>query len=154
MRRRRLAAAALTLGLPVVALSATADALPGLGGVSVNRAPVSVNRTPSVPAAPSLGSAPAQRDPAADRRAATRQRRRQLVQRWSGVAECESGGNWQTNTGNGYYGGLQFSLSTWQAYGGRGRPDRQPAWYQAGIADRVRQQSGLHHWPNCGQYYG
>ena len=41
---------------------------------------------------------------------------------WSGVAQCESGGNWATNTGNGYYGGLQFSLGTWQAYGGSGLP--------------------------------
>ena len=39
---------------------------------------------------------------------------------WDRVAQCESGGNWGTNTGNGYYGGLQFSASTWRAYGGRG----------------------------------
>ena len=37
---------------------------------------------------------------------------------WSGVAQCESGGNWSINTGNGYYGGLQFSQSTWAGYGG------------------------------------
>src|SRR5215217_9632388 len=37
---------------------------------------------------------------------------------WTGVAKCESGGNWSINTGNGYYGGLQFSASTWSAYGG------------------------------------
>ncbi|MGB5937195.1 MAG: transglycosylase family protein, partial [Ornithinimicrobium sp.] len=37
---------------------------------------------------------------------------------WDGVAACESGGNWSINTGNGYYGGLQFSQSTWEAYGG------------------------------------
>src|SRR3712207_4131601 len=37
---------------------------------------------------------------------------------WSGVADCESGGDWSINTGNGYYGGLQFSQSTWEAYGG------------------------------------
>src|SRR4051812_33344387 len=37
---------------------------------------------------------------------------------WSGVAQCESGGNWSINTGNGYYGGLQFSAGTWAAYGG------------------------------------
>ena len=72
---------------------------------------------------------------------------------WDAVAACESGGNWGTNTGNGYYGGLQFSLDTWRAYGGRGRPDQQPAWYQSGIAERVKNQSGLHHWPHCGQYY-
>ncbi len=37
---------------------------------------------------------------------------------WDALAQCESGGNWAANTGNGYYGGLQFSLSTWLAYGG------------------------------------
>ena len=42
---------------------------------------------------------------------------------WDAVAQCESGGNWAANTGNGYYGGLQFSLGTWQAYGGVSRPD-------------------------------
>jgi len=38
---------------------------------------------------------------------------------WDAIAQCESGGNWAINTGNGYYGGLQFSSSTWKAYGGR-----------------------------------
>jgi Transglycosylase-like domain len=81
--------------------------------------------------------------------------RRALVDRWSGVAQCESGGNWATNTGNGYYGGLQFNLGTWAAYGGQSRPDLQPAWYQATIADRVRVGSqGLGAWPHCGRHYG
>jgi Transglycosylase-like domain len=82
------------------------------------------------------------------------ERRRELVSRWSGVAACESGGNWSINTGNGYYGGLQFSLSTWRAYGGRGYPHQQSAWYQSTIADRVRVSSGLGHWPRCGSRYG
>src|SRR3954447_9643136 len=41
---------------------------------------------------------------------------------WTGVAQCESGGNWSINTGNGYYGGVQFSQSTWEAYGGAPHP--------------------------------
>jgi resuscitation-promoting factor RpfE len=77
-----------------------------------------------------------------------------LVDRWSGVAECESGGNWAINTGNGYYGGLQFTLGTWEAYGGQGMPHEQPAWYQAQIADNLRIQSGLGAWPVCGSHYG
>ena len=77
-----------------------------------------------------------------------------LVSRWQGVANCESGGNWSIATGNGYYGGLQFSLGTWQAYGGEGMPNQKPAWYQATIADRVRVDSGLGHWPVCGSNYG
>lgn len=81
------------------------------------------------------------------------QRRRALVGNWSGVAHCESGGNWAAS-GNGYYGGLQFNLGTWRAYGGTGMPNEQPAWYQATIAERIRVQSGLQHWPGCGAYYG
>ena len=42
---------------------------------------------------------------------------------WDSLAQCESGGNWAINTGNGYYGGLQFNLGTWQAYGGTGLPE-------------------------------
>jgi hypothetical protein len=76
-----------------------------------------------------------------------------LVLHWAKVAECESTGRWSISTGNGYYGGLQFSMPTWQAYGGRGWPHHQPAWYQAQVADRVRTRSGLHHWPVCGRYY-
>lgn len=74
--------------------------------------------------------------------------------RWAGVAECESDGRWYINTGNGYYGGLQFSLRTWRAYGGHGMPHEQAPWYQASIAEKVRIGSGLHHWPNCGYAYG
>jgi len=81
--------------------------------------------------------------------------RQALVNRWSGVANCESGGNWSIASGNGYYGGLQFNMGTWEAYGGRGMPHQQPAWYQATIADRVRTQGqGLGAWPHCGAYYG
>ena len=80
-------------------------------------------------------------------------RRFALVMHWRGVAECESDGNWSISTGNGYYGGLQFSTGTWRAYGGQGLPHLQPAWYQAQIADAVRTRSGLHHWPVCGRHY-
>ncbi|GAA3178180.1 hypothetical protein GCM10020255_070640 [Rhodococcus baikonurensis] len=45
---------------------------------------------------------------------------------WDGVAQCESGGDWNINTGNGYYGGLQFSQSTWTANGGTGSPPTLP----------------------------
>ena len=43
---------------------------------------------------------------------------------WDRVAQCESGGNWKINTGNGFYGGVQFSASTWKAYGGKTTPAR------------------------------
>jgi len=156
--RRLVVLTVLSVGLTLVALSATADALPGLGAVSVNRGPVgqaaqTVDRSPVGSVRPALPGAD-RRDPAADRRQATRRHRAQLVARWQGVADCESGGDWSINTGNGYYGGLQFSMDTWRAYGGKAMPHEQPAWYQSKIAERVRTQSGLHHWPHCGQYYG
>jgi hypothetical protein len=70
---------------------------------------------------------------------------------WDAVAQCESGGNWAANTGNGYYGGLQFNLGTWHAYGGPGRPDQQSRETQISIAEKVRDASGGYGaWPVCG----
>ena len=80
--------------------------------------------------------------------------RRALVARWQGVADCEAGGNWHINTGNGHYGGLQFSIGTWEAYGGSGMPHQQAAWKQAQVAERVRNDTGLGAWPHCGARYG
>jgi hypothetical protein len=73
--------------------------------------------------------------------------------RWDRVAQCESGGNWHINTGNGYYGGLQFLLSTWRAVGGRGYPHQNSAGEQAYRAEILRQRAGLGQWPVCGRYY-
>ena len=71
---------------------------------------------------------------------------------WDRIAECESGGNWAANTGNGYYGGLQFSLSTWAAYGGSGRPDQNSREAQIAVAEKVRAaEGGYGAWPVCGQ---
>ena len=53
---------------------------------------------------------------------------------WDALAQCESGGNWAINTGNGYYGGLQFNLGTWQAYGGTGYPHQTSRETQIAIA--------------------
>jgi uncharacterized protein YabE (DUF348 family) len=61
---------------------------------------------------------------------------------WDAIAQCESGGNWAANTGNGYYGGLQFSLGTWQAYGGSGLPSNASRETQIAIAEKVRAASG------------
>nr|WP_281381014.1 resuscitation-promoting factor [Nocardioides panaciterrulae] len=70
---------------------------------------------------------------------------------WDRIAACESGGNWAANTGNGYYGGLQFNLSTWRAYGGVSRPDLTSREYQISIAEKVRAASGGYGaWPVCG----
>jgi hypothetical protein len=74
---------------------------------------------------------------------------------WDALAQCESGGNWAINTGNGYYGGLQFSLSTWQSYGGAGYPHQQSREYQISIAEKVRAATGGYgSWPHCSQSLG
>ncbi|MEV4345326.1 transglycosylase family protein [Actinoplanes sp. NPDC049596] len=73
---------------------------------------------------------------------------------WDAIAECESGGNWGINTGNGYYGGLQFSRSTWSSHGG-GRfartADQASRAEQIQIAELVRRSQGLGAWPTCGR---
>ncbi len=71
---------------------------------------------------------------------------------WDRIAQCESGGNWHINTGNGYYGGLQFSLGTWRAYGGTGYPHQHSREQQIAIAEKVRAASGGYGaWPHCGK---
>ena len=72
---------------------------------------------------------------------------------WSGVARCESGGNWSINTGNGYYGGLQFSPSTWAAFGGlayASRADLATPAQQIAVAEKVLTVQGVGAWPTCG----
>ncbi|AXK88134.1 Transglycosylase-like domain-containing protein [Nocardia farcinica] len=71
---------------------------------------------------------------------------------WDGVAQCESGGNWGINTGNGYYGGLQFSHSTWVANGGTGYAHQASKEEQIRVAENVLQTQGVGAWPVCGQY--
>lgn len=76
---------------------------------------------------------------------------------WDVVAACESGGNWAINTHNGYYGGLQFSTSTWNAYGGAryaSRADLASKAAQIATAQRVLAGQGPGAWPTCGQRAG
>ena len=74
---------------------------------------------------------------------------------WDAVAQCESGGNWAANTGNGYYGGLQFNLGTWQAYGGTGLPSNNSREVQIAVATRLRNASGGYGaWPHCSAALG
>lgn len=70
---------------------------------------------------------------------------------WDAVAACESGGNWSINTGNGYYGGLQFSLSTWRANGGTGMPHQASREEQIRVANNVLRSQGIGAWPTCGR---
>jgi nucleoid-associated protein YgaU len=72
---------------------------------------------------------------------------------WDAIAACESSGNWQINTGNGFYGGLQFTQSTWAGYGGTAyapRADLASRAQQITVAQRVLAGQGLNAWPTCG----
>lgn len=97
------------------------------------------------------------------------QRHRRLLLRWLGVtvtpwlhdpwyssAMCvhHYEGAWNANTGNGYYGGMQFSLSTWAANGGTGRPDLATPGEQLRVAYRTWQASGWYPWPNTARICG
>jgi resuscitation-promoting factor RpfB len=74
---------------------------------------------------------------------------------WDRLAQCESGGNWAINTGNGYYGGLQFNLGTWQSYGGTGLPSEASRETQIAIATKLRDASGGYGaWPGCASSLG
>ncbi|MEU3276448.1 transglycosylase family protein [Streptomyces antibioticus] len=71
---------------------------------------------------------------------------------WDRIAQCESGGNWHINTGNGYYGGLQFSASTWRAYGGTAyapTADKAGKAEQIAVATKVQKSQGWGAWPTC-----
>lgn len=71
---------------------------------------------------------------------------------WDRIARCESGGNWHINTGNGYYGGLQFSASTWRAYGGSAyaaTADQASKSAQIAVASKVQRAQGWGAWPVC-----
>ncbi|MFC8718014.1 transglycosylase family protein [Kitasatospora sp. NPDC057198] len=79
------------------------------------------------------------------------------VDTWDRVAQCESGGNWSINTGNGFYGGLQFTSSTWRAFGGgqyAARADQASRAQQIAVAERVLASQGPGAWPVCSKRAG
>jgi LysM repeat protein len=73
---------------------------------------------------------------------------------WDRLAQCESGGNWGTNTGNGYSGGLQFAQGTWAANGGSGSAHNASRAEQIRVAERVRASQGWGAWPACSSKLG
>lgn len=108
----------------------------------------------------------------AEQQASTRRSTRRDVtssdgSRWDRVAECESGGDWSTNTGNGYYGGLQMDLPFWRQYATRvtvthddgsttveliaARPDLASRGEQIAAAERAAASRGMSPWPVCGR---
>jgi hypothetical protein len=76
---------------------------------------------------------------------------------WDDLARCESGGNWSINTGNGYYGGLQFNYATWHDFGGgefAEYPHQATKAEQIAVAERLRAVRGFQPWPACRQKLG
>src|SRR3954465_7678972 len=76
---------------------------------------------------------------------------------WDAVAQCESGGNWSINTGNGFYGGLQFTRGTWKSYGGgkyASTANKASRSEQIAIAEKVLRGQGIGAWPVCGKKGG
>jgi hypothetical protein len=73
---------------------------------------------------------------------------------WDAIAQCESGGNWSANTGNGYSGGLQFHPNTWRANGGTGSAHNASREEQIRVAENVLKSQGIGAWPTCGKRAG
>ncbi len=73
---------------------------------------------------------------------------------WDQIARCESGGNWSINTGNGFYGGLQFTLSSWRGVGGSGYPNQASREEQIARAEILRSKQGWGAWPACSAKLG
>ena len=73
---------------------------------------------------------------------------------WDRLAQCESGGNWSINSGNGYYGGLQFTLSTWRSVGGSGYPHQASREEQIAGGKILQARSGWGQWPACAAKLG
>ncbi|MFE7563136.1 transglycosylase family protein [Kitasatospora sp. NPDC057500] len=79
------------------------------------------------------------------------------VSTWDAVAQCESGGNWSINTGNGFYGGLQFTASTWKAFGGTAyapQANQASKAQQISVAEKVLASQGPGAWPVCSKKAG
>ncbi|RJT77357.1 LysM peptidoglycan-binding domain-containing protein [Arthrobacter cheniae] len=73
---------------------------------------------------------------------------------WDQLAQCESGGNWSINSGNGYQGGLQFSQSSWNAAGGTGSPAQASVAEQKRVATSLQGMQGWGAWPACSAKLG
>ncbi|MEX5249286.1 UNVERIFIED_CONTAM: transglycosylase family protein [Kocuria sp. CPCC 205295] len=78
----------------------------------------------------------------------------QAADKWDQLVECEASGDWSANTGNGFSGGLQFTPSTWAAFGGSGSAANASASEQKAVAERVLAEQGWGAWPSCSQKLG
>lgn len=73
---------------------------------------------------------------------------------WATLVQCEASGNWSMNSGNGYYGGLQFHIGTWRSHGGVGMPHENSPAQQIEVAKRVQASQGWGAWPACSRKAG
>jgi len=122
----------------------------GLPDVNAAPAPVDGNAAPAAPV--DVNGTPVDADGApVDADAAQAAPVQTSSVNWDAVARCESGGNWAINTGNGYYGGLQFNMGTWRANGGSGSPHNAPRSEQIRVAENVLHSQGIGAWPVCGR---
>jgi hypothetical protein len=115
-------------------------------------APVSAPEPEAAPAATETAPAPAPAPEPAPAPAATSSGSGSGV--WDQLAQCESGGNWSINTGNGYYGGLQFSQGSWNAAGGSGSPADASREEQIRVAENLQAMQGWGAWPSCSSQLG
>jgi hypothetical protein len=135
----------------LVAQAAAHAAARQQGGRSTQGLPVNggllavVTRAVSPPPGPSPGPAPPSPPPPSGGGAGGV---------WAALRQCESGGNYAENSGNGYYGAYQFSQTTWTSLGYPGRPDLEPPAMQDAAAQRLQAQSGWGQWPACAAALG
>ena len=126
--------------------------LPASGQVPALMARAARAAIPGTPAASAAVSVP-QASPSAAAPASTAAPASSGGANWSAIAACESGGNWSADTGNGFYGGLQFTEQTWLAYGGgqyASSANQATEAQQIAVAERVRAGQGIGAWPVCG----
>lgn len=116
---------------------------------------------PPVTPAPPTTAAPITAPPATVAATTTAPTRSELsysdprsTQVWTDLAECESHGTWDIDTGNGYYGGLQFSLGSWRSVGGTGYPHENPRATQIEMGRRLQARQGWAAWPHCSAELG
>ncbi len=107
-------------------------------------------------AAPALPTAPVQATPVPQQQPRTQTTTAPVASGsvWDRLAQCESGGNWSINSGNGYYGGLQFMPSSWRAVGGTGLPSEASREEQITRAEQLRAIQGWGAWPACSAQLG
>ena len=126
--------------------------LPASGQVPAWMARAAQAAIPAPPPAPAAVSAP-QASPSAAAPVSTAAPASSGGANWSAIAACESGGNWSASTGNGFYGGLQFTEQTWLGYGGgqyASSANQATKAQQIAVAERVLAGQGIGAWPTCG----